>query len=281
MQHRYIHLNGNLREAEASGGISPFDRGFLYGDGLFETMRVHHSVVYLLERHLQRLRESAEFIGIELPSNADITARIDELLQANGTTDCVVRLTVTRGVGGLVSDMNASEPTILLFCRELPSAIPETGARAIILDTLFQPPRLGRRIKSIDYLPSILALQQVHHADAIEGFYLNQAGEFVEGTVSNLFFVVDGELRTAPLSYGILPGITRGRVIELARECGIVVVEAAVSQKLLDGRITECFFTNAARGIVPVTSIDGVVLVGAQGGGITPRLMGLGGDGMI
>ncbi|MDB5036390.1 MAG: branched-chain amino acid aminotransferase, group [Chlorobi bacterium] len=267
----FIYLNGEIIRADLAT-ISPFDRGFLYGDGLFETMRSYDGRVHLLRRHLERLHESAAFLGIPLPSAGELTSAIEQTMLANGARDSALRLTVTRGVGGSAFDTDIERrPTVMITTRALPGRSVTAGENIIMLSAVHRPPPLGKRVKSLDYTIAANCAAAMRAAGAREGILLTDDRMVASGSVSNIFIISDGIIITPPLSLGILPGITRGRVLELAAGCSLEVREELFDRDaLLDA--DECFYANSLREIVPVASIDGCAIRGA-GAGYAEMLM--------
>ncbi|MCC7438878.1 MAG: aminotransferase class IV [Armatimonadetes bacterium] len=252
-----VNLNGQLlRQEEAV--VSLFDRGFQFGDGLFETMRSYGGRVYLLSRHLERLRAGAELLGIRLPEDSELAKRIAETIAANNLPDCAVRLTVTRGVSENVFDIRPdAEPTIAIQLRPLL----HSGDQPEAIITVAADPNVGGggMIKSLNYLRSVQAVRKIREAGVREGVMVREDGVVLEGSVSNIFMVNSGRVITPPIGLGILPGITRQRVIELAQELSIPTEERPFTiAELL--RADEIFYTNSVRGIVRVGSVDGVSL---------------------
>jgi D-amino acid aminotransferase len=266
----YVYLNGAIVRADEST-ISPFDRGFLYGDGLFETMRAYGGTVHLLRRHIVRLQFGAELLKLQLPAERELRDAIRLLLEANRARDVAVRLTVSRGA--LPQAGQDSTPTIFANLRPLDAT---RGAdRLEALATVKTPrmlPETAVRLKSLNYLSSALAMQEVAAAGASEGIMLTPDGCVAEGSVSNLFFVKDRMLLTPPIELGILPGITRQRVIELAGERGVEVRETRFTVDEMK-RGDECFYTNSVREIVPVSTIDNERIGSGEVGTITRRLV--------
>lgn len=254
----FVWLNGGVIPlSEAS--ISPLDRGFLYGDGLFETMRSYQGTIHLLDRHLRRFADGAAVLGLQLPANDDLREALYEVLIANNHADGRIRLTVSRG------SSDGSEST--LFVRSEPllqsDGIPD-AQQLIVFSRARQLPEIMPRVKSLNYLPEILARREVVEKGVQEGLFLSPDGSVAEGSVSNIFIVKDGRLMTPPLSLGILGGIVRGRVLELAEKEGVPVHEKTFSLAELN-EADECFYTNSVREIVPVRAVhaatigDGVV----------------------
>jgi branched-subunit amino acid aminotransferase/4-amino-4-deoxychorismate lyase len=251
-----VYLNGAIVE-EADAALPVRDRGFLFGDGLFETMRIADARVHLRERHLARMSRGADLLGFDLPPLAELRSALDRTIAANGASACVARLTVTRGVGGAPGAEPEEPPTVLITLRPLLQS--RESIRLISLATP-QPPLLGtERIKSTSYLGYVLAAREAVARGADEGVMVDAEGWVTEGSVSNIFVVRAGQVLTPPLSLGVLAGIARGRVIELARELSLEVREELFG--IDDLRASQgCFITNAARGVVAVGSIDDVAL---------------------
>jgi branched-chain amino acid aminotransferase len=259
----YVYINGAIVEASRAT-VSVSDRGFLFGDGLFETMRVDGGVIHMLGRHLRRLSEGATILEIDLPSDDELRGALKQTLEANGADQCIARLTVTRGEGGGPGATPLS-PTIVVSLRPLLQERNRSNHTALVtLSTPHLPSVTPTRIKTLSSLGFVLAAREVTRRDADEGALLTTDGLVAEGSVSNIFIIEGGMLRTAPLSLGVLPGIARGRVLELARTLGLEVLEQPFTVERLR-RADECFYTNAARGVVPVGSVDGVGLGGTRG----------------
>ncbi|MBS1914566.1 MAG: aminotransferase class IV [Bacteroidetes bacterium] len=269
---RLIYLNGSLLDAEHAR-VSVFDRGLLYGDGIFETMRSYSGRIHLLGRHLQRLRDGAGVLGIPIPADDALVEAIGMLIDANGIAEAVLRLTLTRGAGeNLDPGEAAGEPTILITHKPLlhNDDLPRVE-RMITVRATHSPPAIGVRLKTLNYLPAVLAAGELRRAGAGEGLLLTSDGIVAEGTVSTIFSVRNGMLRTPPLELGVLPGITRGRVLEHARALGIEVREEEFDRaSLIAGE--ECFYANSVRELVAVESLDGVRFATAPGD-VTRRLL--------
>jgi branched-subunit amino acid aminotransferase/4-amino-4-deoxychorismate lyase len=267
----FIYLNGTVIPA-TEATISPFDRGFLYGDGLFETMRSYDGEIHLLGRHLARLRSGCDYLGIVLPSDEELIEALRAVISAQGGGDMVLRLTVTRGVGGGVTDLSASpERTILIAPRPAP-ARNDKPERIITLAVRRVPSGFGVTLKSLNYLPVVVAARELTAAGVREGVMLTEEGWVAEGTVSNIFCVYDGELFTPPLDLGVLAGVTRQRVIELALKDGITVREERCT--IADLHVSEeCFYTNSVREIVPAGLLDDVQFGNGTIGPVTQLLL--------
>ncbi|MUT67665.1 aminodeoxychorismate lyase [Paenibacillus sp. NEAU-GSW1] len=258
-----IGFNGIVMNAEEAV-ISIYDHGFLYGLGLFETFRTYKGKPYLLERHLRRLAEGCRELGIRYEANPDqLVSLMEQLLQANGLKEAYIRLTVSAGPGelGLQTD-DYERPNELLLIKALPpysEALYSAGKQLKLLKTARNTPEGSVRLKSLHYMNNIIAKRELAASGApanAEGLMLSGEGWLAEGIVSNLFFVRNGKVCTPSIDIGILPGITRQRVIELAREEGFTVEEGRYSwAELLQA--DEAWVTNSIQELVPITSLAG------------------------
>lgn len=269
-----IYLNGEIVPS-AEARISPFDRGFLYGDGLFETMRVSAGAAPLLDRHLDRLERSAAMIGIRPPARALLADAVARTVAANDAGHCVLRLTVSRGqAAGWHPDPDAP-PTILASVRPLASAHDlEAQHHLVTLETPHARQATEVAVKGTSYLPSVLGALELGRRGAAEGVLITREGMVAEGTVSNLFCVIDGALVTPPLELGVLPGVARARVLELARERGVETRERTFDRAAL-ASAAECFTTNAARGVLPALTLDAAQFGDGRPGPVTLLLADL------
>ncbi len=256
----WVHLNGRL-VPDDEARVSVFDRGFLYGDGIFESMRAVGGVVFRQERHLQRLRRSADAIDLDLsPVSSGLRSAVGELLDANRLRDARIRITVSRGSGRPGEYVEASGPATVVISavsfESLDPALYRVGVRVAIPGRRQVPPEvLDPAIKSTSRLGSVLARREARDRGALEAVLLDAAGHLTEGTVSNFFLVVEGRLLTSPTPAGGLPGITREAVIERARAAGIEVSEESLPAGLL-GKAREAFLTNTSWEVVPVVQVD-------------------------
>ncbi|NVB41408.1 aminotransferase class IV [Pseudenhygromyxa sp. WMMC2535] len=253
--------------------ISVFDRGFLYGDSVYETMRTAGGRVVELAAHLDRLHRSATGIAFEVPfDNAALEAAIAETLAAAGNSDSRVRVVVTRGTGPISIDTRVAEdPVAVVIVTPLALPPPEAYARGI--SALLVGEREGARLpglKTGNYLGNILALRQAHEQGADDAIMCNAEGAVAEGATSNVFMVVDGQVHTPSLSTGLLAGITRGRVIQLIEGLGVPVQARTITPEELRAA-DELFLTSSVRGVMPVTTLDGRAL-GTSAGPLTRRL---------
>ncbi|MFC2042358.1 aminotransferase class IV [Chloroflexota bacterium] len=275
-----VYLNGSL-VPRSQARISVYDQGFLYGFALFETMRAYHGRIFLLERHMKRLRESDETIGLGSQlANAGLAEACVETLKANRLQDARLRLTVSRGEVDAFPGIGANiVPTILVTAKSyspLPQEVYEAGFKAVVSSLCRCSQSPLSRLKSANYLTSILAKMELERVGLDEALLLNENGYLTEGSISNVFFVVSNSLVTPSLESGILPGITREVVIELARAMGVRVSEGEV--KLADlGRFGEAFLTNSVMEIMPLVEVnhgtEKIIIGDGRPGEITRRLL--------
>lgn len=244
-------VNGELMPPDEPA-ISPLDRGFLYGEGLFETMRAYRGRVFRLADHLDRLITAAGELDFTPPSADALGNAVEEAVDAGGIKDATVRLTVTPGLAAL------ADPTVVVLVRplSLPSEeIYELGCRAAAIPAVEIPETPLRRVKSLNYLDKLLAQQAARRKECHEAILVDADGCVVEGAMRNVFAAFGGELVTPPLSRCLLPGITRATVIEIARADGIPVAERDVGlTRLYDA--DEAFFTSSIAEIIPIASVD-------------------------
>ncbi|MEE2991263.1 MAG: branched-chain-amino-acid transaminase [Planctomycetota bacterium] len=274
-----VHINGELVDKE-DARISVFDHGLLYGDGVFEGMRSYAGKVFRLEEHLERLWQSAAAIQLKIPGNKQqMAAAVMETLVANDIQDGYIRLVVTRGVGTLGLDPNrCNQPQVIIitdFITLYPDEFYREGMEIVTASTIRNHPQaLDPRIKSLNYLNNILAKIEGLEAGCVEALMLNHLGEVAECTGDNIFIVRDQQLLTPPYEAGVLHGITRATVMELAREDGLPVRETTMSLEDLYGA-DECFLTGSAAEVVPVIKVDGNVIGEGTPGPVTRRLTDL------
>ena len=256
----WVYLNNKFLQDDKAH-LSIFDRGFLYGDGIFETIRIYNGHPAFLNRHLKRLQQSCQLLDLNLPiPEPKWDSLLRELATLNEQGHTLIRITISRGVGSLGPHLTGcTTPTIVIFTRPLPQFTKEQqeqGVTLTIVNTRRQPSSaIPAQIKSLNYLNNILAKQEAMKSHAFDGLMLNINGHIAECTTSNIFFVKNQRLHTPSLQCGILPGITREIVMELAQAEGIVVQEGTYPPKdLLDA--DECFLTNTGFGVLPVSKID-------------------------
>ncbi len=254
-----VSINGELVDA-ASAAISVWDHGFLYGDGVFEGMRVRNRLLYQPDAHMARLSASARTVGIALPARPDaIIASICALVVENGLDDCYVRLVITRGSGapGLDPTTCGSASCVILAYPQAPS-LGTAPLRLLTSSVVRKAPRsIGAHVKSLNYLDSVLAKLQAKQAGMDDALMLDGNGYLAEATGANVFLVFADALHT-PSTIAALPGITRRAVIELARERSVAVVERDIGAMEVYAA-DEIFLSGTGAGLVAVGAIDGRV----------------------
>jgi branched-chain amino acid aminotransferase len=262
---------------EHEAKVSVFDHGLLYGDGVFEGLRSYSGRVFRLDAHLDRLWASARAIALEIPLAKDVVAQaVNDTLAANKLIDGYVRLVVTRGAGSLGLDPNRTKnPQVIVIADTIslyPREFYEKGLRIVTAATQrVHSAALSPRIKSLNYLNNIMAKLEGLQAGCVEALMLNHKGEVAECTGDNLFVVRSGSLLTPPPDAGILEGITRGAVMDLAHAAGIACGEATLTRYDLY-TADECFLTGTAAEVIPVVEIDGRKVGSGTPGPITARL---------
>ncbi len=272
-----VNVDGKLGSAE-DRLLSPLDQGFLFGASVYETVRTYEGRVFLLERHLERLRQSASALDITLDvTDEELEARVEETLVAAGNAEASIRIVVSAGVGSIdYRAESASRPTVVVIVRplpEYPESLYRQGARAVIVP-MMRATRggLDPRIKSSNLLTNLLALREAQRQKAYEALMLNPEGEVAEGSMSNVFIVAKRVIRTPPLSAGLLEGITRELVVEVAREKGYAVEERGFKPaELLSA--DEVFITASARQIVPIVQVNETRIGGGKPGPVTIGLI--------
>ena len=273
---RMIFINDRL-VSEEQAVVSVFDHGLLYGDGVFEGLRSYSGKVFRLDAHLDRLYASARAICLEIPLAKEVVAKaVNDTLTANGLTDGYIRLVVTRGAGSLGLDPNKTKnPQVIVIADTIslyPGEYYEKGLRIVTAATQrTQSAALSPRIKSLNYLNNIMAKLEGMQAGCVEALMLNSKGEVAECTGDNIFVFRSGKLLTPPPDAGILEGITRGAVMELAAAAGIDCRESTLVRHDLY-TADECFLTGTAAEVIPVVEIDGRKVGAGLPGPVTARL---------
>ena len=269
-----VYLNGSLMP-RSQASISALGYGFLYGFGLFETMRVYGGQVFRLDRHLSRLARSAEILGLPIGA-LDIEDAVMDTIHANKLSDARIRITISIGEGGMVPDPSTcSKPTVLILAEDYkpyPEPVYQKGFRVVVSSIRRNSQSPLSRLKSANYLESILARQEARAAGVDEALCLNEKGLLAEASMSNIFLVTDGILRTPGQESGILPGITRGTILQLAPQLGINTLEHDIRLDELF-HAQEAFLTNSLIEVMPLTEIDGKPIGSGRPGSLTKRLM--------
>ena len=263
---------------EADAKVSVFDHGLLYGDGVFEGIRVYGGRVFLHQQHIDRLFESAKAIRLVIPMTpVNLIAAVEATVKANNIHDGYVRLVVTRGAGSLGLDIRkTSNPQVIIIADTISLYPPETYTKGMNLVTAStirnHPGALSSRIKSLNYLNNILARIEGTDAGMVEALMLNHKGEVAECTGDNIFIVKHRVLMTPGVDAGILEGITRNAVMGLAVEGGYEVREASLTRHDLYVA-DEMFLTGTAAEVVAVVSLDGRKIGGGEPGPVTQDLL--------
>ena len=277
-----VNVNGRVSQQEHAV-ISVFDHGFLYGEGIYETLRTYNGQPFLFDRHMQRLRNSAGMLVLTVPlSDAEIAARFRETVSAAGLggsrdREAYIRILVTRGIGELTYDPAACPtPSVVVIVKphvDVAADWIERGVRVSLVDVVRNhPSSVNPLIKSNNLLNNALAMQEAFRRGAVEGVMRNYRGELAECTQSNLFVVKNGAALTPPIDAGLLPGITRAFLFEVGAGCGIPVRE----QVLKDGDLLgadEAFFTSSTRELVPIVTVDDCTIGAGKPGPVTHALL--------
>jgi branched-chain amino acid aminotransferase len=272
-----IYISGKLYDKE-DAKISVYDHGLLYGDGVFEGLRSYNGRVFRLEQHLDRLWDSAKAIWLEIPmTKAALAQAVNDTVKVNGIQDGYIRLVVTRGAGTLGLDPNrTADPQVIVIADRIslyPEELYRKGLEIVTVSVMRNhPAALSPRIKSLNYLNNILAKIEGLKAGCVEALMLNVKGEVAECTGDNIFLVRHGRLTTPSVEAGILEGVTREAVIELARASGREVRETPLTKHnvyIAD----ECFLTGTAAEVIPVVKVDDRRIGDGQPGPVTRDLM--------
>jgi branched-chain amino acid aminotransferase len=274
----WIYLNDRF-VTEEQARVSVFDHGFLYGDGVYETIRSYGDQIFMRDQHLARLQRSADGIGLTIPKR-DWPSLLHESMERNGVgndrTDAYIRITISRGTGDIGLDPAlCPTPTVVIMTQPLKPPPPEryrTGVSLVVAQTRRNlPSALDPQIKATNFLNNIQAKREAIVAGAFDSILLNWEGHLTECTVSNLFFVQSGRLCTPALSCGILDGITRGIILGLAREAGIPVNEGRFTAEALMAA-EESFLSNTTMEVMPATKLNGHPIGHGTPGPLTGRL---------
>jgi branched-chain amino acid aminotransferase group I len=269
----HIYLNGGI-VSSAEARVSVFDHGYLYGYGVFETMRAYSGHIFRIDQHLERLHRGLSFLGIPEPKIA-LDLACHATLQANHLDNARLRMEVTAGAGEPSPDpLTCRHPTVVAFARPLDLAPEsyESGFHVVLSSFTRNSTSLLTQVKSVCYSESILARQEAKKAGADEAILCNERGFLADGATTNIFLVKDGSITTPPTKSGALPGITRAVVLELANACGIQTSEVALT---MDDLINadEAFLTNTVIELMPIRFFQGKVVGKESRGMVTRRLM--------
>ena len=285
-----VNVNGRISD-DVHAVISVFDHGFLFGEGIYETLRTYNGEPFLFDRHMRRLRRSAAMINLALPlEDRQIAERFDQTMRAAGLGsfdpaqggpagggEAYIRLLVTRGIGDLTYDPAATpDPSFVVIVKphiDLEPAIYDRGVRVALVSVIRNhPDTVNPLIKSNNLLNCALAMQEAVRRGAFEGLMRNYRGELAEFSTANLFVVKDGAVLTPPLGAGLLPGITREFLFEVGADAGVPVREQVLKDPELFGA-DEVFLTSTTREIVPIVTVDDRTIGTGKPGPITKVLL--------
>lgn len=274
-----VSVNGRIT-SDRDASVSVFDHGFLYGEGIYETMRTYQGRPFLYDRHMRRLRRSAELISLAVPfTNDDLARQISATMAAAalGGAEAYIRVLVTRGVGELTYDPKATPaPTVVIIVKpqvDPPPEVYDAGVRVAIVDVVRNHPgSVNPMIKSNNLMNSALAMQEALKRGAYEGIMRNFRGELTECTTANLFLVRNGVALTPPLAAGLLPGITREFLFEIGPAAGVEVREQTLRDADLYGA-DEAFLSGTTREVVPITTVDDRPIGNGKPGPVTLKLL--------
>ena len=273
-----VNVNGRITP-ERDAVISVFDHGFLYGEGVYETMRTYHRRPFLYDRHMRRLRRAARMIELPLPfTDEELAAQIrDTQALARIDGEVYIRVLVTRGIGELTYDPKATpNPSIIIIVKpqvDPPVAAYEQGVKVVIVDVVRNhPDTVNPMIKSNNLMNSALAAQEAIKQNAFEGVMRNYRGELTECTTANLFVVRNKVALTPPLEAGLLPGITREFVFDIGKDIGVDVREQTMRDDDLFGA-DEAFLTSTTRELVPIVTVNDRTIGRGAPGPITLKLL--------
>ncbi|MBI5099958.1 MAG: branched-chain-amino-acid transaminase [Nitrospirae bacterium] len=270
-----IYLNEEI-VPESKALISVFDHGFLYGDGIYETLRAYKGIVFKVDEHIERLFRSAHMINLDIQKTPEtIRKAVYETIIANNHNEAVIRITISRGAGPVGLDPGlCPTPTFVIISnefKEYPKQYYNKGVKIAIVNTRRNfKGALNPQIKSLNFLNNILAKIEAKNRNAYEAIMLNYRGYIAEGTITNLFFVKDQTLCTPCIDVGILDGITRRIIIDAAKQMGIEVREGRFRREEIY-RAKEAFISNTTMEVLPVAEVDDVK-IGSEPGPVTRML---------
>ena len=281
----FVNVNGKISSGEQAA-ISIFDHGFLYGEGVYETLRTYNGVPFLFDRHMQRLRESAALFLLDVPfSDGEFLNRSLDTMKAAGlgrrsghsVDEAYIRILLTRGIGELTYDPAATpDPSLVIIVKPLP--VPgdkdfQNGVKVCMVDVIRNHPQsVNPIIKSNNLLNNAMCMQQAMRKGGVEGVFRNYRGELSECSQSNLFIVKNGVVRTPELNAGLLPGITRAFVFEIGQGVGVKVEEALLRDDDLFNA-DEAFFTSTTKELMPIVQVDDRTIGSGKPGPVTKKLL--------
>lgn len=270
-----IYINGKFYDKE-DAKVSVYDHGLLYGDGVFEGIRIYNGKVFRHQEHIDRLYESAKHIALDIPiSPAEMIKAVEDTVKENKKVEGYIRLVVTRGPGSLGLDPRRCTPNIIVIVDDIslyPKELYDNGMKIVTASLIRNHPNaLNPRIKSLNYLNNILAKIEAIRAGCLEALMLNHKGEVAECTGDNVFIIKNGMLKTPPTDAGILEGVTRNLVIELAHTLQIPFKECTLTRHDIYAA-DECFLTGSAAEVIAVTDCDGRTIGSGMPGPVTNQL---------
>ena len=273
-----ISVNGRITDKEKAV-VSIFDHGFLYGEGVYETLRTYNHRPFLFDRHMARLRQSADMLALNVPfSNNEIAAELKKTMSAASLEhEAYIRILLTRGVGDLTYDpRDTPKPSLVIIVKnhiDPPEEAYQDGINVVITKVVRNhPSTVNPKIKSNNLLNSVLAMQEAIRRGAFEGIMRNYRGELAECTTANLFIVRKDVAITPPVEAGLLPGITRAFLFEISKDTGIVVKEAILKDADLFNA-DEAFLTSTTRELVPIVKVNRNKIGNGSPGPITKKLL--------
>ena len=271
-----VFINDKLVD-ESEAKISVFDHGLLYGDGVFEGIRVYNGKIFEFEAHMKRLYLSAHAIRLKIPMNIEtFSENVKKTVEANNITDGYIRPIVTRGIGTLgINPLVCEKPQIIIIAATIqlyPKELYEQGLKVISANTMRIPPLcISTQVKSLNYLNNILAKLEALDFGVMEAIMYNNQGFVAEAAADNIFVVWNGRIITPPISAGALSGITRGVIIRLARENGYEVSEENLTRYDMY-TVDEMFLTGTGAEMIPVVEVDGRQIGDGRPGPVTREL---------
>jgi len=275
-----VYVNGKIAPADQAV-VPVYDHGFVYGEGVYETLRSYNLVPFLYDRHMRRLRQSADRLLLDVPfDDATMLQWIDQTVTAAGQlNEAYIRILLTRGVGDLTYDPKSTPtPTTVIIVKPLeepPARVFNDGIRISLVDMLRNHPRsVNPIIKSNNLLNNALAMQAAYRAGAEEALMCNYRGELTECSQANFFMVRGGAAVTPQSAAGLLEGVTRAYIFELGKELGIDVREETLTPKDLE-TADEMFITSTTRELSPVVNVDGRAVGSGKPGPVTKKLLEL------
>ena len=274
----FVNINGQITDGDRAT-VSVFDHGFLFGEGVYETLRTYGGPCFIFDRHMARRRASAARLDLPVPmSDAEVLSRVEATFEAlDAPGERYVRLLLTRGVGELSYDPSACpEPSLVIVVKpidEVPEEVLERGVKVVLVPIMRNhPDSVDPIIKSNNLLNNALAMQQALRQGGAEGLMKNYRGELAECSQSNFFLVRDGTALTPPLSAGVLGGLTRQMLFEIGPVAGVPITECVLTEADL-ATADEAFFTSTTKELLPVVRVDGRVIGSGRPGPVTRTLL--------